>query len=66
MTTPIDTAFPPLTPCMGVCRLDVAGLCIGCRRTMDEIARWGSLDDAERTHLMDEVLPQRELLESMP
>jgi len=27
---------------------------------MDEIARWGSLDDAERTRLMDEVLPRRE------
>jgi len=59
--TRIGTApLPPLTPCIGVCRLDAAGLCVGCRRTMDEIARWGSLDDAERTRLMDEVLPRRE------
>jgi len=64
--TPIGTVpLPPLTPCIGVCRLDAVGLCVGCRRTMDEIARWGSLDDAERARLMDEVLPQRELPESV-
>ncbi len=49
----------PSSPCVGICRLDAGGLCIGCRRTMDEIARWGSMDDAERLRLMREVLPQR-------
>nr|WP_245539927.1 DUF1289 domain-containing protein [Rudaea cellulosilytica] len=48
-----------LTPCIGVCVLDASGHCEGCHRNIDEIARWGSLDDAERTRLMDEVLPQR-------
>ena len=32
-------------------------LAVGC--TIDEIARWGALGDAERAHLMDEVLPRR-------
>jgi predicted Fe-S protein YdhL (DUF1289 family) len=50
---------PILTPCIGVCELDAAGLCQGCRRTIDEIARWSSFSDAERRRLMDEVLPQR-------
>ncbi|HEX7341771.1 MAG TPA: DUF1289 domain-containing protein [Rhodanobacteraceae bacterium] len=50
---------PPLSPCVGVCRLDATGLCVGCRRNLDEIARWGSLDDAERRRLMDDVLPMR-------
>jgi len=50
---------PILTPCIGVCTLDAAGLCEGCHRTIDEIAHWGSLPDAERLRLMDEVLPQR-------
>ncbi len=49
----------PLTPCVGICRLDADGCCIGCRRTMDEIARWRHLDDEERLRLMREVLPQR-------
>lgn len=52
--------LPPSSPCVGVCRLDAAGLCIGCRRTLDEIARWGGMDDAERRRLMREVLPARE------
>ena len=34
------------------------GLCLGCGRTLDEIARWASMDDAERDRVMRE-LPQR-------
>ena len=49
----------PLTPCIGICRLDERGLCLGCRRTLDEIARWGAMSEAERLRCMQEVLPQR-------
>lgn len=49
----------PLTPCVNVCRLDAAGLCVGCRRTVDEIMRWRDMSDTERLHLMREVLPRR-------
>ena len=43
------------TPCIKVCVMDSAsGLCRGCGRTLDEIARWGSLTDLER----DEILSQ--------
>ncbi|HVU81024.1 MAG TPA: DUF1289 domain-containing protein, partial [Rhodanobacteraceae bacterium] len=33
----------PVSPCIGVCRMDADGLCIGCRRTLAEIARWGTM-----------------------
>jgi predicted Fe-S protein YdhL (DUF1289 family) len=47
------------SPCTKVCTIDPSsGLCWGCGRTLDEIARWGSLDDAERRRIMGE-LPQR-------
>jgi hypothetical protein len=37
------------SPCIDVCRMDVAtGWCEGCRRTLDEIAAWGQLDDAAK------------------
>ena len=49
-----------LTPCIGVCTLGSDGLCEGCLRTGDEIARWSRLSDPERRQLMDEVLPARE------
>ncbi|WP_081473954.1 DUF1289 domain-containing protein [Novosphingobium pentaromativorans] len=32
------------SPCTGVCRLDPgSGLCLGCKRTMEEIADWPML-----------------------
>lgn len=49
-----------LSPCTGVCSLDVRGLCEGCHRTGDEIARWSQMSDGERLHLMEDVLPRRE------
>jgi len=48
-----------LSPCIGVCHLDERGLCVGCRRTTAEIARWGQMNDDERLRLMDVVLPMR-------
>ena len=48
------------TPCIGVCTMNDDGLCDGCLRTGDEIGAWLALDDAEREHLMDTVLPARE------
>jgi len=47
------------TPCTKVCTIDpTAGLCLGCCRTLDEIARWTTLSDAERGRIMAE-LPSR-------
>jgi predicted Fe-S protein YdhL (DUF1289 family) len=48
------------TPCIGVCRLDHRGYCAGCRRSGEEIARWPTMDDAERRRFMREILPARE------
>jgi predicted Fe-S protein YdhL (DUF1289 family) len=51
---------PTLSPCIGICQLGRDGYCDGCLRSGEEIARWIAMDDAERRHLMDDVLPQRE------
>ncbi|WP_445003496.1 DUF1289 domain-containing protein [Halomonas mongoliensis] len=37
----------PASPCIKVCR-PVGDTCLGCWRTLDEIARWSRMDDAER------------------
>ncbi|WP_444985146.1 DUF1289 domain-containing protein [Halomonas mongoliensis] len=37
----------PPSPCIKVCR-PVGDTCLGCWRTLDEIARWSRMDDAER------------------
>jgi predicted Fe-S protein YdhL (DUF1289 family) len=47
------------TPCVKVCIVDGAsGLCLGCLRTLPEIAAWGRYTDAERAEIMA-ALPQR-------
>jgi predicted Fe-S protein YdhL (DUF1289 family) len=45
---------PPLsTPCIKLCAVSgQTGLCIGCGRTLQEIARWGAMDEAERKAIM--------------
>ena len=39
---------PPESPCVNVCVLDASRTCIGCRRTLDEIARWVRMSAAEQ------------------
>ena len=48
----------PSTPCIGICRVE-RGHCIGCLRTLPEIAAWGRMSEAERLRIMREVLPAR-------
>ena len=44
---------PIRTPCIQVCVLDdESGLCLGCLRTLDEIAGWARLADEDRTRIM--------------
>jgi uncharacterized protein len=51
--------MPIVTPCTKVCTIDAtSGLCLGCCRTLDEIAQWTTLSDAERARIMTE-LPSR-------
>ncbi len=66
MTSPLDTAAPAArppraiaTPCVKVCAVDGAtGFCLGCRRTLPEIAGWARLSDEERAAIMA-ALPHR-------
>ena len=47
------------SPCIKVCSMDAAtGLCVGCLRTIDEIAGWVELTDAERASIL-QALPTR-------
>ena len=46
---PMPERGPVGSPCISVCRIEPhTGLCEGCLRTIDEIASWGTLDDAQR------------------
>ncbi len=50
---------PIKTPCVKVCAVDgQTGHCLGCGRTLGEIAQWARFTDAQREDVM-EHLPQR-------
>jgi predicted Fe-S protein YdhL (DUF1289 family) len=47
------------SPCISVCKMHPSlGWCEGCGRSIDEIAAWGSLDDAARWRVW-KLLPAR-------
>ena len=49
-----------VSPCVDVCTMDTAsGLCAGCGRTLDEIALWGGMSNAEREAIMRELPARR-------
>lgn len=48
-----------LSPCVKVCRIEPGGdVCLGCERTLAEIAGWGLFTNAERAAIMA-TLPAR-------
>ena len=57
----MDDAPPPLeTPCIKVCLIDgESGLCMGCHRTLPEVAGWTKLTDAARSAIMAELPARR-------
>ena len=51
---------PIATPCIKVCVVDgESGLCLGCYRTLPEVAGWARLTDDERTGIMAELASRR-------
>ena len=60
----MDARTPPrsvTTPCIKVCVVDGdSGLCLGCYRTLDEIARWAAIDEDERQAILSELPARRD------
>ncbi|MET0545377.1 MAG: DUF1289 domain-containing protein [Caulobacterales bacterium] len=60
MSSSLDQPAAMQSPCNKICTIDVgSGLCIGCFRTIEEVATWSRLSDQTRTDIMRE-LPSRE------
>ena len=51
---------PVASPCINVCEMDKAtGWCAGCLRTLDEIAAWSVLDEAEKLFVRAQLAGRR-------
>lgn len=48
----------PQSPCTKICTLDGSGLCVGCLRTLTEIANWARMTSEEQWRLLG-VLDER-------
>lgn len=54
------TASAIASPCVDVCRMDARhGLCVGCARTIEEIAAWSAFDDAGRHTVLARAAARR-------
>jgi uncharacterized protein len=48
------------SPCTNICTLDArSGLCLGCGRTVDEIAGWAAMSADDRARIMAELSARR-------
>jgi len=48
------------SPCIDVCRIDeVCGLCMGCWRSLDEIADWSAMDARAKLAVWDSLAKRR-------
>jgi predicted Fe-S protein YdhL (DUF1289 family) len=47
------------SPCVKICIYEPgAGLCLGCGRSLDEIAGWAAMSSAERRRIMAALAPR--------
>jgi len=46
------TEKPVASPCVNICALDEADICIGCQRSVAEITQWTRLDNRSRREVL--------------
>jgi len=51
---PLTEAAVP-SPCTGTCRLNAQQQCVGCGRTLAEIAEWSGANEARRREILREL-----------
>ena len=55
------------SPCVSVCVIDPAkAYCLGCYRTLDEIAAWINLDSTRRLAVWDAIDERRKAADADP
>ena len=56
-----DTTVP--SPCISVCQMEEAnGLCLGCRRTLDEIRDWIIMTPEEKRDVLARIAERKDRL----
>lgn len=50
-----NPATAPQSPCISICTLDDADICMGCYRSLDEIIDWTMMDDSQKGLVLENV-----------
>jgi predicted Fe-S protein YdhL (DUF1289 family) len=59
---PASAVPAPISPCIALCRIDaITGYCIGCLRTINEIASWSALSTDQKRQVYVELERRRAL-----
>lgn len=71
MIRPLHQLPPSLrakrSPCIAVCQMEPdTGLCSGCLRTIDEIAGWGTMPEAQRMRVWERIDQRRAVRAARP
>ena len=49
-----------VSPCVNICQLNPeSGYCVGCMRTIDEIADWLEMTDEEKRQVLNQLEERR-------
>ena len=62
--SPESDPSDPASPCIGVCQVEAGGVCVGCYRTLSEIAEWSAASAEHRSEIKRAAEGRR--LASMP
>jgi predicted Fe-S protein YdhL (DUF1289 family) len=55
------------SPCINVCRMNgQRGLCEGCSRTLDEIAGWAAMSEADKRAVWQSIDERRAAIAAQP
>lgn len=59
MTTTVPKKPPrpgyPDSPCIDICTLDARNVCVGCKRTLQEIIDWSAMSADEQWHVVRQL-----------
>lgn len=46
-------------PCINVCRTDSKGICLGCKRNLEEIGDWSRYTNEEKMTVLENISQRR-------
>ena len=55
MSHSVSQQQPVASPCISVCELSDEEVCLGCGRTLQDIAEWSGADEARRREIVEQA-----------